>query len=162
MEQVRISFRQISPEDTGDVLSMMKDFYASPALIYHAGEDVLRRDIEACLSPNPFVECIVFECCDTGKLAGYSILAHSYSAEYGMPCMWIEDLYIRPEYCSKGIGMAFFEMLDERYRSGPVRFRLEAEPENTQAMALYKRCGYKILEYTQMNRVNKAGEEMLK
>lgn len=148
-----VTIRPLEKTDSEEVLSMMRVFYDSPAVLYTAPDEILKKDIEDCLDPeNPFIEGWVFE--DKGVIAGYSMIAHSYSTEYGGPCLWIEDLYMKPEYRSQGIGTRFFQFIDStlvpRYRA--VRLRLEAEWENEGAIAVYKRCGYNVLPYVQLSK----------
>ena len=91
-----IIIRSMKEEDFSEVLEMMKVFYASPALLSDPSEDVMKRDIADCLGDNPFIECFVFEN-NTGVIMGYSMVAHSYSTECGGNCVWVEDIYIKPE-----------------------------------------------------------------
>ena len=92
-----IIIRSMKEEDSAEVLEMMKVFYASPALLSDPSEDVMKRDIADCLGDNPFIECFVFEG-NTGVIMGYSMVAHSYSTECGGNCVWVEDIYIKPDY----------------------------------------------------------------
>ena len=84
------------------------------------------------------------------NIAGYGMIAKSYSTEVGGRCAWIEDIYIKPEYRGKGIGSSFLNFVAQRYAGQAVRIRLEAEPENEKAMAVYRRAGYEVLGYTQL------------
>ena len=34
---------------------------------------------------------------NTGVIMGYSMVAHSYSTECGGNCVWVEDIYIKPD-----------------------------------------------------------------
>jgi len=63
---------------------------------------------------------------------------------------WIEEVYVREAFRSKGIGREFFAYLDKVKGSAVTRMRLEVEEDNTRAVALYKKLGYKPLEYAQM------------
>ena len=54
MENVVI--RNMKEEDSAEVLEMMKVFYASPALLSDPSEEVMKRDIEACLLGNISLE----------------------------------------------------------------------------------------------------------
>ena len=128
---------------------MMKVFYASPALLSDPSEDVMKRDIADCLGDNPFIECFVFEN-NTGVIMGYSMVAHSYSTECGGNCVWVEDIYIKPDYRGKNIAGEFFEYLDNMYGKEAVRFRLEVEEENERAVKAYKKAGFERLGYVQM------------
>lgn len=143
--------------DREEVLAMMLVFYDSPAILTDASEEVLRRDIADCIGDCPYLEGFVFEmeCGQDGaqsNIAGYAMAAKSYSTEYGGMCVWIEDLYLKPEYRNQGIGTQFFAYIEDLYRNQAVRFRLEVERENTNALALYHKCGYKELPYIEMTK----------
>ena len=152
--------RLIEDKDKEEVLEMMKVFYASPAVLHKASEEILKKDIDDCIGKCPFIEGYVFECNsdnmkrhnEEDKLAGYAMLAKSYSTEYGGMCVRIEDIYIKNEYRGMGIGSKFFEKLQDMYGDDSVRFRLEVEPENERAVAVYEKCGYNKLPYMQMTK----------
>jgi len=137
-------------EDADEVFRMMKVFYQSPALLHKASDMVLKRNIENCINQNCYIEGYVFK--EQEKIAGYSMVAKSYSTEFGGECIWIEDLYMKPEYRGKGIGTKFFQYLEEIYKDKAVRFRLEVEKNNQSAIAAYKKNGYQELAYVQMTK----------
>ena len=64
--------------------------------------------------------------------------------------MWVEDIYIKPDYRGKSIAGEFFEHLDNMYGKEAVRFRLEVEEENERAVKAYKKAGFEKLDYVQM------------
>ena len=132
--------------DAGAVKQMMQKFYASPAVMTNGSEEIFDADIEACVSKSPFLEGFIF---DDGKTpVGYAMLAHSFSTEFGKPCVWIEDIYIEPEYRGNGAATAFFEHLNQRFKGFVLR--LEAERDNGPAIRLYERCGFEELPYFEM------------
>ncbi len=63
------------------------------------------------------------------------MIAKSFSTEFGKPCIWIEDLYIKDEYRGLGIGKKFMEFITNKHAD--CIFRLEVEEENEGAMKLY-------------------------
>ncbi|MCI5726623.1 MAG: GNAT family N-acetyltransferase [Clostridium sp.] len=146
--------REMTSKDIDSVLDMMRIFYNSPAVLHKASDDILKKDIEDCISDLPFIEGYIIE--HNNEIAGYSMLAKSYSTEYAGICIWIEDLYIKPEYRSLGLGTQFFEFVNNKYdsssSSAAVRFRLEVEPSNKQAIHVYKKCGYNELPYIEMTK----------
>lgn len=143
-----MTIRKLQKEDFDCVLSMMRVFYASDALLIHPEESVLRKTLSDALADTPYLEGFGFE--ERGKLVGYGMVAMSYSTEAGGQCAWIEDIYIEPEYRGKGYGTGFLEFVKQRYSGKITRIRLEAEPENAGAMAVYQKAGYDILGYTQL------------
>lgn len=135
--------------DRGEVLDMMRTFYTSPAVLTDGSEEIYNTDIDNCVNDSPYLEGYIFE--DNAVILGYAMVAKSFSTEFGRPCIWIEDLYIKEEYRSRGIGSRFFKFIEEKY-SGAI-FRLEAEEENKMAINVYKKAGFDILPYTEMKKL---------
>ena len=142
-----ISFRPLKEADFSQILSMMKTFYASDALLIHPEESTLRRTLKDAIGEDPFVEGFAFEY--EGATAGYGMIAKSYSTEAGGHCVWIEDIYVLPDFRGKGLGTAFLKFVQNRFPHA-VRIRLEAEPENEKAMSVYRVAGFSELGYTQL------------
>ena len=140
--------RKMEQSDFQTVLDMMLVFYASNAVLVHAEESVLRRTLADAIAAGPYIEGFVF--CQDGEVAGYAMIAKSYSTEMGGNCVWIEDIYIKPEYRGQGLGTSFLKFVEERFRGQAVRLRLEAEDENERAMEVYRKAGFERLGYVQM------------
>lgn len=140
--------RLMKKEDKSCVLEMMRVFYTSPAVWSNGSEEIFNNDIDQCVGECPFVEGYVFE--EEDELLGYAMIAKSFSTEFGKPCIWIEDLYLKPEYRGKGIGSSFFAFMEEKY-AGSL-FRLEVEEENERAVAVYKKNGFEVLPYMEMKK----------
>ena len=138
--------REMREGDKDAVLQMMRVFYASPAVLTSGSEEIFLCDIDACLSDSPYLEGYILENGD--EIQGYAMVAKSFSTEFGKPCIWIEDLYIKAEYRGLGLGGAFLESIGKKY-AGCV-FRLEAEEENEGAVRLYERKGFQVLPYLEM------------
>lgn len=145
---VKTKIRNIENKDKLCIFNMMKDFYNSPAVIHKASDETLLADIRACIEGFPYIEGFVFEA--DGKTAGYAMVAKSFSTEAGGICIWIEDIYLKPEFRGYGIGKEFFNFVENRYKDQAARLRLEVEPSNTRAIEVYKKSGYEELPYMQM------------
>jgi len=78
------------------------------------------------------------------------MIAKSFSTEFGKPCIWIEDLYLKEEYRGVGIGSSFFQYLEKEYPN--TIMRLEVEEDNTRAVAVYRKNGYETLPYMEMKK----------
>ena len=130
------------------VLSMMRVFYASPAVATNGSEEIFQADVDACVSDNPYLSGYVFM--KNSVLAGYGMIAKSFSTEYGVPCIWIEDIYLKPEFRNLGIGSQFFSFLEEQF-PGHL-FRLEVEEENAPAVHTYRKNGFTEMPYLEMKR----------
>ena len=143
-----MQIRPLQPADFETVLDMMRLFYASDALLIHPEERVLRQTLTDSMSGSPYLAGFGFE--TEGQLAGYGMVATSYSTEAGGLCAWIEDIYIKPEFRGRGIGTGFLAFVRQHYGDRVARIRLEAEPENERAMAVYRKAGFQELGYTQL------------
>lgn len=140
--------RKMTAEDGKQVWEMMEVFYASPAVLSNGSAEIFAADIAACVSGSPYLEGYVFA--DSEEIQGYAMVAKSFSTEFGKPCVWIEDLYVKPEYRGSGLGSAFFAYIQEKY-AGAV-FRLEVEKENEGAVRLYEKMGFAELPYMEMKK----------
>ena len=143
-----MGIRSMTRADAADVLEMMGVFYASDAVSTDGSEEIFRRDVEQCLSRSPYLEGYILE--QDGALAGYAMLAKSFSTEFGRPCVWVEDLYLKPAFRDRHLGSAFLQFAREKYPEAVLR--LEVEPENARAVHTYEKNGYGTLPYTEMIR----------
>lgn len=142
--------REIEKRDREDVFKMMRVFYNSEAVMHTAPDEILYKDIDDCIGDLPFIEGYVFE--EKGEILGYGMASLSYTTEYGGICIWIEDLYIKSEYRGKGIGGEFFAYIEKRFEGRAVRFKLEVETENENAIGVYQKSGYQKLKYFVMSK----------
>lgn len=132
------------------VLEMMRVFYSSEAVMTNGSEEIFNCDISECVSDSPFAEGFVFTDIDDEHLLGYAMLAHSFSTEYGVHCVWIEDIYLKEEARGKGLSSEFFDHLRSSYPD--ALHRLEAEHENLHALEVYKRKEFEEMPYVELFR----------
>lgn len=121
---------------------MSRDFYASGvtnSIITDGGREKFFKEIMLGeLVKGYFIFC-------DGKVASYSICALSASQEACARMLWLDELYIKPEYRSLGLGKKFFEFLEKSEEYDFIR--LEVESDNERALKLYKSLGYKDAKY---------------
>ena len=142
------TIRPMLRDDVPYVLDMMRVFYASPAVLSNGSEEIFQNDVENCVNDSPYLEGYIIE--DGQKILGYGMVAKSFSTEFGKPCMWIEDLYLKEEARGLGLGSKFLHFVAEKYPEAILR--LEVEEENERAIHTYRRCGFEVLPYMEMKR----------
>ena len=145
MMEIKVMTRQ----HADNVLEMMRVFYASPAVYTNGSEEIFQNDVEACIGDSPYLCGYVFV--EGEKIVGYAMTAKSFSTEFGMPCVWIEDLYLIEAFRGQGIGTQFFEFLEKTYTN--TLLRLEVEAENTSAVHTYRKNGFDELPYVEMKKI---------
>ena len=143
-----IKIRKMQRDDSEIVISMMRKFYKSSAVATNGSEKIFAANVENILSGSPYVDGFIFVI--GGKIIGYGITAHSYSTEFGGECIWIEDIYIEPEYRGRGVGSKFIRYVQKLYPDKILR--LESEAGNDKALAFYKRLGFEELPYLELVR----------
>ena len=141
-----ITYREMTRADFEAVFQMMRTFYTSPAVASDGSAEIYRADIEACLEPTMPLTGYVFE--RSGEIVGYSMLAHSFSTEYGRSCIWIEDLYLLPAARGMGTGKRFLQELAAQNPNALLR--LEAETENAPAVHVYRAVGFEDVPYLEL------------
>ncbi len=64
------------------------------------------------------------------KLLGYALLINYWSNEYGGNILYIDELYLKPDYRRLGIGSFFFSYIEKHVDNNTVAFCLETTPQN--------------------------------
>lgn len=140
--------RKMTENDRGLYIRMAEEFYSSDAVLHPVPRTYFERTADEALRSDAYAEIYLLE--HEGEPAGYGLTARTFSQEAGGQILWIEELYIREAFRSKGLGREFFSYIEEKNKGRITRIRLEVEEENTRAVSLYERLGYEKLDYKQM------------
>lgn len=143
---MNFEIRKMCIDDRDEIISMMKIFYSSDAVFTNGSDEIFENDFLNCINETPYLEGYVFY--SDNKVLGYAMIAKSFSTEFGKSCLWFEDLYVKSEYRGNGIVPKFVEYIKQKYPESI--FRLEVERENTHAVHVYKKKGFKELPYVEM------------
>lgn len=141
-------FRRFEEKDRDAFFSMVKKFYAPPAVLHFPSDEVMMSAFDESLKNNGLVYGFVFEA--DSRPAGYSIVSMKFETEVGGLAAWIEELFVEEEFRSRGIAKAFFEFLKGEFTGKIKRIRLEVGEDNLGAIRLYERLGFEFLDYRQM------------
>lgn len=140
--------RKIKEADRASYLKMAKEFYSSEAVEHSLPENHFSETFQELMRSDCYADAYILE--HENKTAGYALLAKTFSQEAGGMVLWIEELYVMPEYRSRGLGHEFFLYLKDNLCHGVKRIRLEVESGNTRAISLYRKLGFEDLPYLQM------------
>lgn len=140
--------REIKKEDYQLYMDLSREFYDSDAVLHSIPASYREETWKEMMRSEEFVKGYILE--KDRIEAGYGLTSYTFSQEAGGRVVWLEELYIRPEYRCHGLGKEFFRYVDEKVAPTVKRLRLEIEPDNLRAKKLYLAMGYKDLPYVQM------------
>jgi GNAT superfamily N-acetyltransferase len=103
-----LNIRPAIPADAPTIASLVRELAVYEKLEHEAKarpED-FRHELE---SPNPVVHVLIAEW--NGAPAGFALYFFNFSTFVGQPGLYLEDLFVRPEQRSHGIGRALLRAL---------------------------------------------------
>jgi len=90
-----------------------------------------------------------------GSPAGYAVYYHTFSTFVGRPGIFLDDIYVRPEFRKRGIGRALLEAVAKiGMEIGGGRFEWIALRWNENAFRFYLSLGAKVMDEWAMLRMN--------
>ena len=95
--------------------------------------------------PNPFYFCLIAE--SDGQPAGFALYFFNYSTWKGRPGLYLEDIFVGPEFRGRGIGRALLERVAAiAVENNCPRLQWEVLDWNTPAIDFYKAMGAEFLQ----------------
>lgn len=89
------------------------------------------------------------------KPAGYAVYYHTFSTFVGRPGIFLDDIYVRPEFRKHGIGRALLEAVAKiGMEIGGGRFEWIALRWNENAFRFYRSLGAKVMDEWALLRMN--------
>ncbi len=106
----KISIRESSIDDIPLILNFIKELAEYEKLSHEVSvtEKILKDSL---FGRNKYAEVFIAEY--DGEPAGQVLFFHNFSTFKGKPGIYIEDLYVRPQYRGKGIGKALLNYINE-------------------------------------------------
>ena len=141
--------RKFEPQDRQFYMQCSKEFYSSPAVVHDVNSANFETTFDMLINRDPLVDGFIIEY--NGQQAGYCIASFVYSNEVGGQVMWLEEIFVLPQFREKGLASSLFEYVKANYASKVKRFRLEYTKSNARAIRLYERMGFEQLQYLQMH-----------
>jgi len=109
--------------------------------------------------PNPFYHCLMAE--QDGRPAGFALFFFNYSTWMGRPGLYLEDLFVEPEFRGLGIGKALLQQVAAvAVEKNCPRLQWEVLDWNTPAIDFYRAMGAEFLD--EWRNVRLSGEALLR
>ena len=138
-------------DDTTAIFELIKAL-AEYEKLSHAVAGSAEALQEHLFGSHPYIEAIVAEW--DGKAVGFALYFYNYSTFLTKPGIYLEDLFVLPEYRRQGIGKAIFKYLAQlAVERDCGRLEWSVLDWNEPAIAFYRQMGAKILEDWRICRV---------
>jgi GNAT superfamily N-acetyltransferase len=90
--------------------------------------------------PRPYAEVLIAE--DAGSVVGFALFFHNFSTFRGKPGIYLEDLFVEPEYRGRGHGKALLlELARLSVERGCNRLEWAVLNWNEPAIGFYRKLG---------------------
>jgi len=135
--------RPARPDDLPELMGMVRELAEFERLTHQvtATEEDFR---ESLFGARPVAEALIGEA-GSGAV-GYAIFFTTFSTFLGKSGIWLEDLYVKPEYRGRGLGKALLRAVGGiAQERGAGRYEWTVLDWNRAAINLYERSGGEIL-----------------
>jgi GNAT superfamily N-acetyltransferase len=138
------TIRKAVPEDVPQILEFIRalaTYEREPGAVTATEADLLRDGF----GPEPYYHCLIAE--QDGKPAGFAFYFFNYSTWTGRPGLYLEDLFVNPEFRGFGIGKALLARVAAiAVEKGCPRLQWEVLDWNTPAVDFYAALGASFLD----------------
>ncbi len=138
------TIRNAAPADVPEILSFIRALAAyerEPDAVSATEAGLLRDGFGA----NPFYSSLIAE--QDGKPAGFALFFFNYSTWLGRPGLYLEDIFVHPEFRGLGIGKALLQKVAAiALEKGCLRLQWEVLDWNTPAIDFYRAMGAEFLD----------------
>ena len=145
-----MQIRDFRAADRDTFIQLCNMFYSSPAVLHSVEEQNFHATFDAILQRNPALEGKLI--LQEEEIAGYALMSYHWSNEAGGYIVWLEELFLHPDFRGAKLGSRFLEWFLDYYRK-EKGVRLEVTAENAGAIRLYERYGFTPLPYGQMQKL---------
>lgn len=138
-----LSTRPATPSDAPLILALIRElaeYEREPDAVVATEADLLRDGF----GPSPAFHVLVAEW--DGAPIGFALYFFTYSTWRGRRCLYLEDVFVRPEHRGRGAGLALMRALARvAVEEGCPRFSWQVLDWNEPSIAFYERLGAKVL-----------------
>lgn len=138
------TIRPATAADVGLILKFIRAlavYEREPDAVEATEEDLLRHGF----GQNPYYQCVIAE--HDGAPAGFALYFYDYSTWLGRPGLYLEDLFVEPQYRGLGIGKALLRRIAAiALEKGCARMKWEVLDWNQPAIDFYGGLGAEFLD----------------
>jgi GNAT superfamily N-acetyltransferase len=139
-----------------DFIRALASFERAPDAVIATKEGLIRDGF----GPHPFFQCLIAEY--NGEPAGFALYFFNYSTWLGRPGIYVEDLFVLPQFRRLGIGRELLERVAAvAVEKGCQRLQWQVLDWNTPAIDFYRTIGGEFMDDWRTVRLNGEALERL-
>lgn len=151
--------RKARPTDAATLLSLV-DALAVYEKLLPPDDEAQSRLIHDLFGKRPRIEAYIGEW--DGRGVGYAFVFETYSSFLALPTLYLEDLFVLPEFRNRKVGYALFmAMVTEASRRGCGRMEWAVLDWNLLAMDFYNHMGATVMKEWHLYRLVRRDIDML-
>lgn len=155
MDTQEFTIREARPDDVPLVLEFIRALADYEKLLDQVSADEVTLG-ESLFGPGAAVGVLIAEQC--GEPAGFAVFFHNFSTFLGRPGLYVEDVFVKPQFRGRGLGRRFFvELAKIAFRRGCGRMEWAVLDWNEDAIRFYRKLGARPLEDWTVFRLDGAG-----
>jgi GNAT superfamily N-acetyltransferase len=135
---MELNLREAKVSDFEQIIELFREFS-----VYQKLPERMKNSFDRMVEEQEFLKCFVAETSEK-KIIGYTTWFYTYFTWSGKG-MYIDDLYVKPEYRGTGIGKMLLNRVIELARQSRChKLRWQVSYWNSSAIAFYEKMGAEI------------------
>ncbi len=137
------SIRAVRETDVARLAQLIRDLaeYEKLTHLVVGTEEMLRAEL---FGERPVIEAVL--ACEGDRAVGFALWFHNYSTFLARRGMWLEDLFVEPEFRGRGHGLALLRHCARlAVFRGCGRFEWSVLDWNTSSIQFYRAAGAEVL-----------------
>ena len=149
-----LSIRRARPADAALVFALVRELADYEKLTHEV--DATPQDLsKALFAPEPKLYCDIADW--SGEPAGFAVWFLNFSTFRGRHGIYLEDVFVRPQFRGRGIGKALMQALAKTcVDNGYARFEWAVLDWNAPSIAFYESIGAKMMHEWKLCRLTGA------
>jgi GNAT superfamily N-acetyltransferase len=153
------AIKPVTPGEVPALLELIREL-ARFEHLEHEVEATVESLHQALFGPQPVAGALLAR--GDGGLAGYAIYFFTFSSFVGRAGIWLEDVYVQPQFRKQGLGRQLIEAVARvGVERGCGRFEWTALDWNERALDFYRGLGADVMKQWVLLRVSPEGLKKL-
>jgi GNAT superfamily N-acetyltransferase len=149
---MNITIRPATRADIPQILALIRDLAEYEKLAHEAVATAAQLEVHL-FGARPYAEVIIAEV--DSQPAGFALFFHNFSTFTGQPGIYLEDLFVRPQYRGLGVGKRLIVQVAKiAVGRNCTRFEWSVLDWNEPAIRFYRSLGAKPMDEWTVQRVS--------